>query len=113
MYVKPLSYSEYEANMIIQGAGETLRGTVNSAVDRRFKAPPEQVAAHNQVAQAGREEIETGRMPETSRQRERFNQFGGQPSSGVAGASSGQPSGAKGILKSIRDPRGNLRVVNE
>ena len=102
---------------MIQGAGEALRGTVNSAVDRRFKASPEQVAAHNQVAQAGREEIETGRMPETSRHRERFNHMGsgqpGQPSGGVAGTSSGQPSGAKGILKSIRDPRGNLRVVNE
>ena len=100
-------------------------------MDRRLHASPEQIAADNQIALAGRAEIETGRMSETSRHRERFNHLGsaGQPGHGVAGPnagqhpgpltghptgqSTGQPSGAKGILKSIRDPRGNLRVVNE
>ena len=100
---------------IVQGAGETLRGTLNSAVDRRFKASPEQIAAHNQVAQAGREEIESGRMSETSRQRERFNNLGsggqGQPGGGVE--NTGQPSGPKGILKKMRDPTGNPRIINE
>lgn len=46
----------------IQGAGETLRGTVNSAVDRRFNEQPATVAAHQQIAEQGRREIETGRL---------------------------------------------------
>ncbi|KAL8914875.1 MAG: hypothetical protein Q9172_006994 [Xanthocarpia lactea] len=48
----------------IHGAGETLRGTLNSAVDRRTGAPPEKLAEHDRVLAAGRQEMETGRMPE-------------------------------------------------
>jgi hypothetical protein len=46
----------------IHGAGETLRGTINSAVARRTGAPNEVVAAHDTVAAKGRQEIETGRF---------------------------------------------------
>ncbi|KAL8991683.1 MAG: hypothetical protein Q9169_007747 [Polycauliona sp. 2 TL-2023] len=47
----------------IHGAGETLRGTLNSAVDRRTGAPAERLAEHDRVLAAGRHEMETGRMP--------------------------------------------------
>ncbi|KAL9034180.1 MAG: hypothetical protein Q9180_005550 [Flavoplaca navasiana] len=47
----------------IHGAGETLRGTLNSAVDRRTGAPAERLAEHDRVLAAGRQEMDTGRMP--------------------------------------------------
>ncbi|KAL8662537.1 MAG: hypothetical protein Q9168_008243 [Polycauliona sp. 1 TL-2023] len=47
----------------IHGAGETLRGTLNSAVDRRTGAPADRLAEHDRVLAAGRHEMETGRMP--------------------------------------------------
>lgn len=47
----------------MQGAGETLRGTFNSSIDRHVgHASPERLAAHNQVLAAGRSEIETGKF---------------------------------------------------
>ncbi|KAL8851908.1 MAG: hypothetical protein Q9221_003235 [Calogaya cf. arnoldii] len=49
----------------IHGAGETLRGTLNSAVDRRTGAPAERLMEHDRVRAAGRQEMETGRMPES------------------------------------------------
>lgn len=53
---------------------------------------------------AGKEEIESGRISDTTRQRER----GSMPGGGQAG------SGGRGILKSVgREQNGNLRVVNE
>ncbi|KAL8715739.1 MAG: hypothetical protein Q9220_000406 [cf. Caloplaca sp. 1 TL-2023] len=48
----------------VHGAGETLRSTVNSAVDRRFNTPAEKMAEHDRILQAGRQEMDTGRMPE-------------------------------------------------
>ena len=45
-----------------QGAGETLRGTLNSSVDRRFNAPPDKVAQHEQVANVGQQEISGGKL---------------------------------------------------
>ena len=51
-----------------QGAGETVRGTFNSAVDRRFNQPPDQVAAHNQTANSGRMEMDSGQLSNDSRQ---------------------------------------------
>ncbi len=86
-----------------QGVGETLRGTVNSSVDRRFKASPEAIAAHESVVRAGQEEMNSGRLHHKEAQ--------------VAGQAGGQVghTGAKGgILKSTgRDASGRLRVVNE
>ena len=73
----------------LKGAGETLRGTFNSAVDRRFNAPPEQIAAHNQVAQGGRAEIDSGH----------FNHNGRQ----AGGVGSGP---IKGILRKTNEGRG-------
>lgn len=46
----------------IHGAGETLRGTLNSTIDRRLGAAPESIAAHDAVADRGRMEIETGQF---------------------------------------------------
>ncbi|MCJ1458615.1 hypothetical protein MMC28_008989 [Mycoblastus sanguinarius] len=76
----------------IHGVGETLRGTLNSSVDKRFGGSPEQVAAHQQVVNNGREEIEGGRLSDRSRQ-------------------TGGP-GTKGILRKSGG-NGQLKVVNE
>ncbi|KAM0806006.1 hypothetical protein BDR22DRAFT_830022 [Usnea florida] len=76
----------------IHGVGETLRGTLNSTVDRRFHAPPEQQAQNERVLNAGRQEIESGHLSEHSRQQ-------------------GGP-GTKGILRKSNGT-GQLRVVNE
>ncbi|KAL8733744.1 MAG: hypothetical protein Q9166_001938 [cf. Caloplaca sp. 2 TL-2023] len=48
----------------IHGAGETLRSTLNSAVDRHTGAPAEKMIDHERALAAGRQEMETGRMPE-------------------------------------------------
>ncbi|KAL8800359.1 MAG: hypothetical protein Q9223_007322 [Gallowayella weberi] len=47
-----------------RGGGETLRGTLNSAIDRRTGAPAERLADHDRVLAAGKHEMDTGRMPE-------------------------------------------------
>ncbi len=83
-----------------QGVGETLRGTLNSTVDRRFHASPEQQAYNDRVLQGGRQEIESGHLSEHSRQQ------------------GGLGTGAKGILRksgggSGGGGQGGLRVVNE
>ncbi|MCJ1385738.1 hypothetical protein MMC17_008861 [Xylographa soralifera] len=41
----------------IHGAGEVLRGTLNSAVDRTMNQPPEVVAQNQAIASNGRQEI--------------------------------------------------------
>lgn len=46
----------------IHGAGETLRGTLNGSVDRRFHASPETIAANEAVTRQGAEEIEYGHL---------------------------------------------------
>ncbi|KAF2737288.1 hypothetical protein EJ04DRAFT_510393 [Polyplosphaeria fusca] len=47
----------------IHGAGETLRGTLNQTVDKRFAKPNATVHEKNQATlDAGRTEIETGRF---------------------------------------------------
>ncbi|KAF7508288.1 hypothetical protein GJ744_009433 [Endocarpon pusillum] len=47
----------------IHGAGETLRGTLNSSIDRHIgHAPPEKLAAHQQVLAHGASEIESGKL---------------------------------------------------
>ncbi|KAL8786105.1 MAG: hypothetical protein Q9213_002968 [Squamulea squamosa] len=48
----------------IHGAGETLRGTLNSAIDRHTGAPAEKMVDHERVLAAGRQEMDTRRMPE-------------------------------------------------
>jgi hypothetical protein len=59
--------------MTQQGAGETLRGTFNSSIDRHVgHAPPQKLAAHDQVIAAGASEIETGRFHDSFRERERL-----------------------------------------
>ncbi|KAL8992311.1 MAG: hypothetical protein Q9188_007618 [Gyalolechia gomerana] len=42
----------------IHGASETLRGTLNSAVDRHTNAPPDILAEHERTIQGGRQEME-------------------------------------------------------
>ncbi|KAG8528228.1 uncharacterized protein KY384_007145 [Bacidia gigantensis] len=78
----------------IHGAGETLRGTFNSAVDKRFH-DPEAVARNQAIADSGRQEIESGKLSQASRAQ------GGIGSAPV-----------KGILRK-REGDGNLRPVNE
>ena len=51
----------------LQGVGETLRGTFNSGLDKHTGAPPERMAAHNQITNSGRQEIEQGRLSDNSR----------------------------------------------
>lgn len=48
----------------MQGASETLRGTLNSAVDRHTNAPPEILAEHDRTIQNGREQMEASRVLE-------------------------------------------------
>jgi hypothetical protein len=56
------------ADVSPQGAGEALRGTLNSSVDKRFANPDSSVHAKNQAAiDAGRSEIETGHFVHGSR----------------------------------------------
>ena len=67
------------------------------------------MAAHEQVARAGKEEIESGRLSQTTRQRE-----GLRPQTEGQVAPGNSQQAGKGILKSVgRDPDGRLRVVNE
>ena len=74
--------------------GETLRGTVNAGVDKRFNPAPDTMAAHNQTLEAGRSEIQSGQLSDTSRQ-----------AGGI-----GNPT--KGILRKSKGDQ-QLRVVNE
>ncbi|TID27763.1 Sphingolipid C9-methyltransferase 2 [Venturia nashicola] len=50
----------------IHGAGETLRGALNSNIDRRTGASEAQLAKHNAVLDRGRQEIETGHLQRPS-----------------------------------------------
>jgi hypothetical protein len=50
----------------IHGAGETLRGALNSNIDRRTGASEAQMAKHNAVLERGRQEIETGHFQRAS-----------------------------------------------
>ncbi|KAF2136497.1 uncharacterized protein K452DRAFT_362488 [Aplosporella prunicola CBS 121167] len=71
----------------IHGAAETLRGTLNSTVDRRFGADAETMAKNDRVVQAGRAEINSanarrnqdgGRLDTMMNRAQRFgnNRFG-------------------------------------
>lgn len=52
----------------LHAVGETLRGTLNSSVDKRFSKPDAPVHAKNQAAlDAGRAEIESGRFAQSHR----------------------------------------------
>lgn len=76
----------------VQGAGETLRGTFNQAIDKRVGQNPEAMAKNNQVLDGGRQEIESGRLSDNSRAQGGMN--------------------PKGILRK-NGGQGQLRVVNE
>jgi hypothetical protein len=60
----------------LQGAGEALRGVINSTVDKRLGASPETLAKHESVIDRGRAEIETGRYqhqrPQPAVQQDQF-----------------------------------------
>ena len=81
-----------------KGAGETLRGTFNSTIDRRFQAPPATLQNHNNIISSGREEIESGRFSDVTKEQERAGKVGG-------------------VLRKVMNPSGEqqprLRVVNE
>lgn len=64
----------------IHGASETLRGTINSAVDRHTNAPADVLAEHDRTIAGGRHEME--RMHE-------------------ARANNPNPAPPKGILKKV------------
>lgn len=64
--------------MSTQGASETLRGTLNSAVDRHTHAPPEILAEHDRTIQNGREQMEASRVMEN-----RGSQAAPQPPKGI------------------------------
>ena len=76
----------------VQGAGETLRGTFNQAIDKRVGQNPEAMAKNNQVLDGGRQEIESARLGDHSKTQ------GGTNPKGILRKSGGQ---------------GQLRVVNE
>ena len=75
-----------------QGAGETLRGNLNYALDKRSNASPETLAAHQEVINSGRQELQTGTFSERTRNQE------------------GAPPKLKGIL---RKPRGDVGEYNQ
>ena len=66
----------------IHGVGETLRGTLNSNIDRRIPTSrdPEQQAAlvkkHEDIAAAGRSEMETQRFHDSVKEREKARGVG-------------------------------------
>lgn len=84
-----------------QGAGETLRGSLNSAVDKRFgNAPPETLATHQNQINAGKQEFQTGVFNEQTKYQE-----GGAPKlkgilrktgGDVGGYNAGESSGTSG-----------------
>ena len=85
----------------MQGVGETLRGTLNSSVDRRFGAPQATVDQHDAISAAGRSEIDTGRFHDSVKEREKAHTIGKvmrKPVNPQTGAEEG---------------RGDLRVVNQ
>ena len=71
-----------------QGAGETLRGTLTNAVDKRFNATPEALAANEEMINAGKSEYQTGVFSDRTKAQE-----------------GGMPKQLKGIL---RKPRGDV-----
>ncbi|KAF2656851.1 hypothetical protein K491DRAFT_596198 [Lophiostoma macrostomum CBS 122681] len=124
----------------IHGAGETLRGTLNNTVDKRFMKPNSAVHAKNQAAiERGRTEIETGHYVHSQRkptanapgpaqaptENTPYQQRpGGTGISGSRIEPEGR-SGSKlgGFIKKVKDGQvnsqrmdgrdGNLQVVNE
>jgi hypothetical protein len=84
----------------MQGVGETLRGTLNSSVDRRFgHASPETLAKNEQTLAAGRAEIETGKFHDSVKEREKAHTVG--------------KIMRKPINEQGQEESGNLRVVNQ
>jgi hypothetical protein len=84
----------------MQGVGETLRGTLNSTMDRKFgHASPETLAKNEQTLAAGRAEIESGKFRDSVKEREKAHTVG------------------KGLRQPInqhgQEETGNLRVVNQ
>jgi len=59
------SFRCYCANLrhLTQGAGEVLRGTLNSAVERSLNQPPEVVQHYRDIAYDGKREIKDGHRP--------------------------------------------------
>jgi len=51
----------------IHGAGEALRGVINSTVDKRTGASQDSIARHDAIINRGRAEIETGKYQHLSR----------------------------------------------
>lgn len=90
----------------IHGVGETLRGTLNSNIDRRIPGSgnAEQQAAivkrHDDVAAAGRSEMESQRFHDSVRERERVK--------GV-----GKVIGRKPVSRQNQTGEGGLRVANQ
>ena len=90
----------------IHGVGETLRGTLNSNIDRRIPGSrnAEQQAAivkgHDDIAAAGRSEMETQRFHDSVREREKAR--------GVGKVISRKP-----LSQQNQPGEGGLRVTNE
>lgn len=78
--------------ILLQGAGETLRGTFNQAIDKHAGANPVAMEKNSRVMEGGRQEVESGRLSDNSRAQ------GGINPKGILRKSGGQ---------------GQLRVVNE
>lgn len=60
----------------MQGVGETLRGTLNSTLDRKLGAPPETLAHNERTLAVGRSEIETGKFHDSVKEREKAHTVG-------------------------------------
>ena len=123
-----------------QGAGETLRGTLNNTVDKRFAKPNSAVHAKNQAAiDTGRAEIESGqfarhqqRLPTDTRNPihvpDTNTPYQQRPGGTGVSGSRIEPEGRSGsrlggLMKKMKDGPmnsqrmdgrdGNLQVVNE
>jgi hypothetical protein len=125
----------------IHGAGETLRGTLNNTVDKRFAKPNSAVHAKNQAAiDKGRAEIESGHfvhnqrpavpnVPNATQTQPTTTPYQQRPGGTGVSGSRIEPEGRSGsklggFIKKVKDAQvpqsqrmdgrdGNLQVVNE
>jgi len=90
----------------VHGAGETLRGTFNAAIDKSMNEPEHVTARHDAVAARGKNEISTGHRSEQDQQK--LGGFGKlrkkhYEGDGVVENESGNENGNGGVEDSVVD----------
>ncbi|KAF2840046.1 hypothetical protein M501DRAFT_1056415 [Patellaria atrata CBS 101060] len=93
----------------LHGAGETLRGTFNQSIDRRWDSKNTALQSKNEeVIARGRQEIENARFGESFHHRERQGRL-----SNILTKVEQMSQGRHPEQQGERSPGGRLRVVNE